>query len=466
MAHVHPVYDTDAHFNIDPTTRAITTEDTLKTIVQGDHNSERFSFDIPKEIDGHDMTLCNVVRVHYINVDNEARKEYKGVYNVLDMQELDEDKLVLTWLVSSNATQAVGPLNFLLEFACVENGVKNYVWHTAIHSELAVSSGMDNGDEVVNVYPDILEQWKAEVIAGGGASSWNDLDDKPFGEETTYGDTLTWDGNTEGLTNIAGVFFKISDSTPTLSDISNGGVIIFNDGAEQTFDSGEETDKCIMVSNNVVVIALEDNASLPNGLTVAEKGVYFMATPEAPYVTSLTINGYNGFPMKGIKQLDNKYLEPFETVGGDTLTWDGNTEGLECIDMMGDGSTLFIHVSEATPTAESMSNGGAISCKINGESTVANFTSANVMQMYDGISAIMLSNMPYAMIVHESAVGVDNDGLCFTKSGIWLYYSAPANISVQSLTINGYTGFTTTKLKEEYIPVDYIKQLIAEVTGN
>lgn len=63
MAHKHPVYDTDAHFKINHITRSITTQDDLKTIMQGDHNSERFSFEIPNVIDGHDMKLCNKVLI-------------------------------------------------------------------------------------------------------------------------------------------------------------------------------------------------------------------------------------------------------------------------------------------------------------------------------------------------------------------------------------------------------------------
>ena len=72
MAHKHPVYDTDAHFKINHITRAITTQDDLKTIMQGDHNSERFSFEIPNVIDGHDMKLCNKVLIHYMNGTNEG----------------------------------------------------------------------------------------------------------------------------------------------------------------------------------------------------------------------------------------------------------------------------------------------------------------------------------------------------------------------------------------------------------
>lgn len=48
--------------------------------------------------------------------------------------------------------------------------------------------------------------------SGGGASSWNDLKDKPFGEETTVVNeplNITWDGNTDGL--VIGKVYEYSE---------------------------------------------------------------------------------------------------------------------------------------------------------------------------------------------------------------------------------------------------------------
>ena len=60
--HVHPVIDDDPHFVIDVTNRTInhTSSDSLM-LVRGDHNSERFTFEMPRHVDGHDMTLCDRV---------------------------------------------------------------------------------------------------------------------------------------------------------------------------------------------------------------------------------------------------------------------------------------------------------------------------------------------------------------------------------------------------------------------
>ena len=66
--HGRQIIDADAHFTIDPVTRNIANNAPEKnTILQGDHNSERFTFKIPRHIDGHDMLTSNNVRIPYIN---------------------------------------------------------------------------------------------------------------------------------------------------------------------------------------------------------------------------------------------------------------------------------------------------------------------------------------------------------------------------------------------------------------
>ena len=82
MAHLHSVYDTDAHFKIDPITKVITNMATQKVkLMQFDKGSERFTFEIPRFVEGHDMTLCNKVKIHYNNIDATTKEQNKK-YNV------------------------------------------------------------------------------------------------------------------------------------------------------------------------------------------------------------------------------------------------------------------------------------------------------------------------------------------------------------------------------------------------
>lgn len=166
MAHIHSVYDTDAHFRIDAATRTMKYDSSAKpTLVQFDHNSERITFEMPRYIDGHDMSLCNKVEIHYLNFS--AAEKASGVYAVDDLQvsPADDSVVIGSWLVSRNATGIAGSLNFVIRFACFTGDVIDYAWHTEIYSEIVVGKGINNGEAIVEDYVDVLEAWKQEIFA-------------------------------------------------------------------------------------------------------------------------------------------------------------------------------------------------------------------------------------------------------------------------------------------------------------
>lgn len=150
MSHNHILYDSDPHFKIDADTRKITNESTRKTsLIQHDHNSERFTFEIKRYVEGHDLLSCNIVEIHYINVESNTKLTHVGVYSVDDLQtkEGDEDTLVCSWKVGRNATRLVGQLQFILRFSCVDDtGNVVYVWNTGVYNGITISSGIYNID--------------------------------------------------------------------------------------------------------------------------------------------------------------------------------------------------------------------------------------------------------------------------------------------------------------------------------
>lgn len=167
MAHLHSIYDSDSHFRIDPITRLIKNEASSKvTLIQGDHNSERFTFEMPRYIEGHDMSLCNKIRVHFSN------GEHNDVYETDDMQLSNEDDniVIFSWLISSNATGTTGVLAFMIEFLCLSDEMVDYRWNTAIYSAITIGKGMNNSASVVYEYADILEQWKQELTGVGSGT--------------------------------------------------------------------------------------------------------------------------------------------------------------------------------------------------------------------------------------------------------------------------------------------------------
>jgi hypothetical protein len=164
MPHAHPVVDSDSRFVIDSTTREITTSSSKTELIQGDHQSERITFEIPKIVEGHDMSLCDRIEIHYINTDKKTKATSKDVY-IADDVTVDGDKLTFTWLISSNATKYQGALNFTIIFMCLDDeGNYTYKWSTEICKLLTVGVSIYNSGHVVNNYSDVLETFRREVI--------------------------------------------------------------------------------------------------------------------------------------------------------------------------------------------------------------------------------------------------------------------------------------------------------------
>ena len=189
MAHLHEVTDADVQFLIDKN-KNITNETELRELIQFDHNSERYSFRMPKMIEGHDMATCNVIQIHYFNVDASSKAKNIGVYEVTDLKacEDDADMLTFSWLISQNGTQLVGNIHFLVRFSCVTDGVIDYAWNTKIHKATKVGTGIYNSGELVEEYADVLQQWKEQLFVEE-VIDWKNVTNKPF-TETEAGEKL------------------------------------------------------------------------------------------------------------------------------------------------------------------------------------------------------------------------------------------------------------------------------------
>ena len=168
MSHKELIKDMDSVFEIDPITRQIRDTSASKvSVVQYDHNSERFRFSLLRFIEGHDMATCNRAEVHYL-----TKSGASGVYEITDLaiSEEDEDKVVCSWLLSQNATKDTGTLAFLVRFSCVaEDGTIEYAWNSGIYNGIAVTPGIYNASAIVEQYADVLEQWKQFLLGTGGS---------------------------------------------------------------------------------------------------------------------------------------------------------------------------------------------------------------------------------------------------------------------------------------------------------
>lgn len=171
----HNIYDSDTRFLVDPFTKALSNISTQKNrLIQNDHNSEVITFELPRNIEGHDMSLCNIAQVHYINADSKSNEQSASIYEMQDLRvdPQDDDKVLCSWLVSHNATKYAGSLTFALRFACVEeDGIVQYAWHTAPYSGLSIAAGVYiDGAPIIDNNIDVLNQYiaqMAEIIAQG-----------------------------------------------------------------------------------------------------------------------------------------------------------------------------------------------------------------------------------------------------------------------------------------------------------
>ena len=172
MAHAHIVSDSDNHFVIDPISRQLINNSKKTILMKTDHNSEQFTFELPRMVDGHDMSLSNKVEVHYININSKTREQSTGIYNVADfgVDAEDDTKVLGTWLVSREATKYAGSLNFVIRFACLSaDNVEEYAWNTAIYAGITIADTIENTETVVEDYVDILRQW-LDTIENAGSS--------------------------------------------------------------------------------------------------------------------------------------------------------------------------------------------------------------------------------------------------------------------------------------------------------
>lgn len=259
MAHQHSVYDTDKHFKIDPITRKIENQSKSKiTLIQNDHDSERFTFEIPRYVEEHDMSICNKVEVHYLNIDGETKETNPGVYEVEDLQVSpdSEDVVICSWLISRNATKHIGTLHFALRFACLTDDIVDYDWRTGIYSEFQISKSIFNSEVIVEDYFDVLEQWKQEVLdeAGSGGTiekvnaDWNENDETSpaYIQNRTH-----WQGDP--------VETVLLDETELTNFISTSIVIEVGNAYIVTWD-GVRHETTAVDSDGMVEIYAEDNS--------------------------------------------------------------------------------------------------------------------------------------------------------------------------------------------------------------
>jgi hypothetical protein len=152
-----------------------------------------------------------------------------------------------------------------------------------------------------------------------GVSSWNDLEDKPFGEiGSNVGDTLVWDGKPTDVfvENEVAYCYKISDSTPSLEQLRTGEIQVRKKDTQEVITyplarmvAGNEN-----FATAEIFIVIYKEGSEVGEMVFQETGVYFTKTKgDLDFdfnieILSLTIPDYD-FGATTVKKIDPKYIE-------------------------------------------------------------------------------------------------------------------------------------------------------------
>lgn len=137
---------------INSVTRTITIPESMRIAgVEYDNETKRIYFKMDKVVQGVDMSAYNIF-VNYTNASGQPDR-----YSVTD-KVTDGDSMTFSWQISDFATAARGTINFVV---CLEDNTGKH-WNTTLAS-LTVLPGMEYNSEVIERYPDVIEQLQAQI---------------------------------------------------------------------------------------------------------------------------------------------------------------------------------------------------------------------------------------------------------------------------------------------------------------
>ena len=148
----------------------------------------------------------------------------------------------------------------------------------------------------------LTEEQKSQARENIGVS-WENLTDKPFGEEGNQ-TVIEWDGNTEGRDSVvlgSGTMVKVSDMTPDTTELTGAILRMSMNGEENEMPiSDVQTgDGCYLAEGVVLVVQRTDITFGEYSAVAPSTGVYMMSAGAA---LSLT------YGSSTIKTLDEKFI--------------------------------------------------------------------------------------------------------------------------------------------------------------
>lgn len=154
----------------------------------------------------------------------------------------------------------------------------------------------------------IDEKFIPDSIARMDDITWDNLEDKPFGELNV---AIEWDGNTSDRDSATGSYtwYHVSDNVPTVDELIDGIYTVYLH-SNSSFNPVKITNRKINISGDCIIvdtyilIAKADNAVIEEGSPYPEvlpkAGIYFINISGNGYCSSLSYNA--------TKTLDEKFI--------------------------------------------------------------------------------------------------------------------------------------------------------------
>lgn len=266
----------EAHIVID-NKRMITVPDKLKRLaVQYDHDIETVTFDCPRYWDGIDMSKMSIY-INYLRYDT-----YAGSYKVqnVTVDSINNTKMHFDWTISRNVTQVIGKLTFLV---CIrktdESGNEVNHWNSELCKDCYVSAGLEvDGEELKELYPDIIDQWHNEVLGVIGEMNTfkeeligmrdsGEFDGATFTPSVSEIGDLSWT-NDRGRENPKTVNIRGQSPTIVVTDIQGGHRVTITDvNGTSSFDVldtiVDETEAAVQMLNKFIYVGSAAPTSYP-----------------------------------------------------------------------------------------------------------------------------------------------------------------------------------------------------------
>lgn len=308
--------------------------------------------------------------------------------------------------------------------------------------------------------------------------SWNTLNGRPFGESPTGGDTLTWDGNTEGLVSatveVEGtteeMAYKVSNSVVTLDDLKNGANIRLSLNGEVvnefavTYEQAKQNFEEVGPAIQWLLFAPEDNFEFrmdEDLFTCPTAGVYHISPIfTGGSICEITIPGYTGFP--SVKQIESKYIPPLtqeqlpagypwseQTV----IEFDGNTEGHETL--VDEEGNNIVFLSSQTPSQEELVGATVGIVYNNAIALTHTLTAESFEPINDSVYMVLVDYFFCYVVMAPTTLGA----LTFDKPGIYFKQMIIDGDVFGSILTYG----TTTPISESLLP-ESVKRVVVNVT--